>query len=473
MMNLTVKDLKIKAKEALERIRITKNISEEINSTMVTENITCEVKEYSNFVVCYRLDEQGKRMQYLEGDLKIKIHKAIYDRLVSEGVIIKEEKEVEFKPEPTAIDTNTKNDTKKRMDVKMQKLTVISNGIKKREEKIVNSIKEFVSTGEYQKIRPYNIVEVNFELSEIGEHIDSAMENIKNELVKYYKRNGAKNIVVKSCWSTSDKVYNGLRNKEYFAGWIEIEFEKEIKNLGRVANNLDKKIEDIVYIENRKLEEREKMVNVEDMIIEHIEEAEKNKKVVKFKPELTAIDTRNSKSAEMVVDVATEEIKVLDYGCGTGRNIKYIKNNTLAIVHGCDIPEQLEKEKEKHSKLMDERTVIAPATELENEAYDVVLNSHVLNVIESDEVKKIVVADIFQKLKEGGKAVIEVRTKSDVEGAKTKEKYGDGWKIRKGSSFTYQEGITKEKMVNLLSTVGFKIEEHIYNSSRHIVVASK
>ena len=397
----------------------------------------------------------------------------------------------------------------------MKKLTVISNGIEKREEKIVNSIKEFTSTGEYQKIRPYNIVEVNFELSETGEHIDSAIENIKNELVKYYKKNGAKNIVVKNCWSTSDKVYNGLRNKEYFAGWIEIEFEKEIKNIGRVANNLDKKIEDIVYIENRKLEEIEKMVNVEDMIIEHIEEmerefpnkkdvaeivtgaimeykgdwmklhsadkfdylwdilAEKNKGVVNFKPELTAIDTRNSKSAEMVVDVATEEIKVLDYGCGTGRNIKYIKNNTPAIVHGCDIPEQLEKEKEKHSKLIDERTVIAPATELENEAYDVVLNSHVLNVIESDEVKKIVVADIFQKLKEGGKAVIEVRTKSDVEGAKTKEKYGDGWKIKKGSSFTYQEGITKEKMVNLLSTVGFKIEEHIYNSSRHIVVASK
>ena len=82
-------------------------------------------------------------------------------------------------------------------------------------------------------------------------------------------------------------------------------------------------------------------------------------------------------------------------------------------------------------------------------------------------------ADIFQKLKEGGKAIIEVRTKQDVEGAKTKEKYGDGWKIKKGSSFTYQEGITKEKMINLVSSVGFKIEEHIYNSSRHIVVASK
>lgn len=197
------------------------------------------------------------------------------------------------------------------------------------------------------------------------------------------------------------------------------------------------------------------------------------KESVEFKPELTAIDTRNSKSAEIVAEVVTAETKVLDYGCGTGRNIKYIKNNTPAIVHGCDIPEQLEKEKEKHSKLMDERTIIAPASELENEAYDVVLNSHVLNVIESDEVKKIVVADIFQKLKEGGKAVIEVRTKSDVEGAKTKEKYGDGWKIKKGSSFTYQEGITKEKMISLVSSVGFKIEEHIYNSSRHIIQVVK
>ena len=416
----------------------------------------------------------------------------------------------------------------------MKKLTVISNGIKKREEKIVNPIQEFVATGEYAKTRKYNIVEVNFELSEIGEHIDSAMENIKNELVKYYKKNGAKNTVVKNCWSTSDKVYNGLRNKEYFAGWIEIEFEKEIKNLSRIANNLDKKIEDIVHAENRKLElaeaekeqeEMEKITITKDiseeinstMVTENItcevkkysnfvvcyrldaegkrmQYLEDDLKIkmhkdiydrlvaegvivienkVKFKPELTAIDTRNSKSAEIVTEIATTETKVLDYGCGTGRNIKYIKNNTPAIVHGCDIPEQLEKEKEKHSKLMDERTVIAPATELENEAYDVVLNSHVLNVIESDEVKKIVVADIFQKLKEGGKAIIEVRTKQDVEGAKTKEKYGDGWKIKKGSSFTYQEGITKEKMVNLLSTVGFKIEEHIYNSSRHIVVASK
>ena len=406
----------------------------------------------------------------------------------------------------------------------MKKISVIKNGISKETEKVTNSIQEFKSTGEFEKTRPYNVIDIDLELSEVGAHIESSMENITNELVKYYRRNGAKNIKIRNCWCTSDKIFNGLRNKEYYAGWIEIECEKEIKKLDRMVNNLDKKLYELVEAENKKMEEEVAMISVEDIIIDHIEEMERefpNKgniadivtnaimdysgdwlamhsadrfdylydllagesekvkkeqeqmKKIKFNPELTAIDTRNSKSAEMILEFTTEETKILDYGCGTGRNIKYIKNNSPARVDGCDIPEQLEKEKEKHSKLIDKRTVIAPAIELEKESYDVVLNSHVLNVIESDEVKKIVVADIFQKLKNGGKAIIEVRTKQDVEGAKTKEKYGDGWKIKKGSSFTYQEGITKEKMVNLLSNIGFKIEEHTYNSSRHIVVASK
>lgn len=330
----------------------------------------------------------------------------------------------------------------------MTKLLLISSGIKKEVERKMNTLKEYVSTGVYETERPYNIVEVNLELTEIGAHIDSAMENIKNELVRYYKRNGAKNIKVRNCWSTSEKVYSNTINKSCYAGWIELEFEKEIKNLGRTANNLDKKIEELVWNEN--------------------------KNIIKFNPELTAIDTKNSKSAELVTKMKTDsETKILDYGCGTGRNIRYMKNNIPAKIDGCDILEQLDKQKEKHSKLIDKRTSIALASELKSEYYDIVLNSHVLNVIESDEVKKMVVVDIFEKLKKGGKAIIEVRTKQDVEGAKTKEKHGDGWKIKKGSSFTYQEVITKEKMVRLVSSVGFKIEEHIYNSSRHMVQVVK
>ena len=82
------------------------------------------------------------------------------------------------------------------MDGEMKKLTVLSSGISKKEEKLINSIREFMTTGEYEKVRPYNVVEIDLELSEVGEHIESAMKNIAEELVKYYKRNGAKNIKI-------------------------------------------------------------------------------------------------------------------------------------------------------------------------------------------------------------------------------------------------------------------------------------
>ena len=196
--------------------------------------------------------------------------------------------------------------------------------------------------------------------------------------------------------------------------------------------------------------------------------------MVKFSPENTAIDTRNSKSAVMVADKVKENTKVLDYGCGTGRNIKYILEKTNAIVvDGTDIIQQLKKEKAKHDILREKGSLIELSEKLPSNYYDIILNSHVLNVVEKDEIKENILADMYDKLLEGGMAIIEVRTKKDVESAKTKEKYGDGWKIKKGNSYTYQEAISKEKMINLVSKVGFKIEEHICNSSNHIIIIRK
>ena len=195
---------------------------------------------------------------------------------------------------------------------------------------------------------------------------------------------------------------------------------------------------------------------------------------INFKPENTAIVKGNSASAVMLInDIAGAE-KILDYGCGAGRNIKYILDNTAnIIVHGTDIVEQLEKEKERHDQLRGAGCTIEASEQLEKNSYDKILNSHVLNVIESDEVKSLVVKDIYDKLKEGGKAYFEVRTKRDVESSKTKEVYGDGYKIKKGNSFTYQEALTKEKITLLLEGNGFNIVDHICNSSKHIITAVK
>lgn len=196
---------------------------------------------------------------------------------------------------------------------------------------------------------------------------------------------------------------------------------------------------------------------------------------IKFNPENTAIDTRYSTSANMIATSIEPNKKVLDYGCGTGRNMNHILETcgNMIDIDGTDIQEQLKKEEKKHQILREKGCSIETSDKIQNSSYDVVLNSHVLNVIESDDVKKFVVADIYDKLKIGGKAYIEVRTKKDVEGAKSKEPYNDGWKIKKGNSYTYQEGITKEKMTKLVSQVGFKIEKHIYNSSKHIVIVAK
>ena len=199
-------------------------------------------------------------------------------------------------------------------------------------------------------------------------------------------------------------------------------------------------------------------------------------KEVEFKPELTAIDTRQSKSAKMIVENTLAGDKILDYGCGTGRNMRYIQENlkeTNVEIMGCDIADQLKHNKEKHDNVRAMGMQILEDTQIPKNNFNIVLNSHVLNVIESDEIKQAVVNNIYDALVDGGRALIEVRTKKDVEGAKSKVAHGDGLKIKCKGEYTYQEGITKEKMVQLVTNAGFTIEEHTCNSSTHLIIVQK
>lgn len=209
---------------------------------------------------------------------------------------------------------------------------------------------------------------------------------------------------------------------------------------------------------------------------------------VKITPEVTAMNvSRESESARQLVKMMQldnkEEPTVLDYGCGLGRNMLYMKKETenkniFAYIHGTDTDEQIKniENSSNYNKLnpMVGRLKIYDNEYLKinNSKYDYILSSHVLNVV-MDDVKKIIIEDMYELLKEGGKAVIQVRTESDVTSAKTKEKYGDGWLIKKGKDTTYQEGITKEKMHKLLTDAGFKIINHRFTKSIHMVEVVK
>lgn len=295
------------------------------------------------------------------------------------------------------------------------------------------------------------------------------------------------------------KVYE--KNDFYIYGIGKNGKEKEYKTIRGVVNFLLKEYttciskevleKKIAELQATKEEPKETMFTYEEMndmykqamkkrgkkmevasVTDNVEKSEN--KSIQFHPQATAIKKGNSYSAKMLIeDIKSTKEKILDYGLGIGRNLEYIADNTNLKLFGVDIMEQIEKEKANHDKLRSQGHIIEPTEKNNLKGFDKILNSHVLNVVDSDEVKKFIVADIYDKLNEGGKAYIEVRTKADVESAKTKEKYKDGYKIKKGSVYTYQEGITKEKMLNLVTSVGFKVNQHIYNSSKHIIVCEK
>lgn len=196
-------------------------------------------------------------------------------------------------------------------------------------------------------------------------------------------------------------------------------------------------------------------------------------KTMNIKPELTAISTKHSKSAEMVAKMMTDDSTILDYGCGTGRNMTYLLEQGACSLCGTDIPEQLKAQEAKHDALMEQGCLIMESFYYAGNSFDLILCSHVLNVIEDDSVKQMVVKDIANLLAEGGKAIIEVRTAHDVESAKTKEAYKAGWLIKKGSAYTYQEALSKDKLENLCTSAGLTVVNHISNSSKHIIVVEK
>ena len=192
-------------------------------------------------------------------------------------------------------------------------------------------------------------------------------------------------------------------------------------------------------------------------------------------PEKTAINRGHSYSTELVTAQlqSTPDFYALDYGCGTGRNIAYMLDNSHCThIYGTDTLEQILLQKTSHDTLRDRGIAILTSQAYPDNFFDIILNSFVLNVV-TDDIKKTILADIYRLLREGGTAVIEVRTKKDIDSIKSKTPSGDGYIVSRGSYSTYQEAVSYVKLEALCTEIGFKIEAHHSTSTKHIITVSK
>ena len=311
--------------------------------------------------------------------------------------------------------------------------------------------------------------------------------NIINRVEKMNKL-----VKVQKAFEDMKKVSLGIEEIELYKNENSYMVVLQDSNKRISVNQFNNKIMVMVSYKNVELELDNKLVKTQQEAINYVIEIMNQKKeviisnksalkveeVMQISPESTAMNvTRESESARQLVKIMrlagdSDVANVLDYGCGLGRNINYMYNETgNYYIDGCDTQKQvnnIKKDTQKMDKFNSLGMVITTSDKLKKESYDYVLNSHVLNVV-PDDVKKVIVDDIYSLLVKGGKAVIQVRTASDVETATSKVKSGDGWLIKKGKKTTYQEGITQEKMVDLLTGAGFTIINHRFTKSIHMV----
>jgi len=116
--------------------------------------------------------------------------------------------------------------------------------------------------------------------------------------------------------------------------------------------------------------------------------------------------------------IITKKTKVLDYGCGRGADVKWLRSKGIKA-QGYDLHHQPKMPKGK---------------------FDVVTCFYVVNVIPTREERKTMIEDAVSKLKKGGVFVIATRLDSEINPLAKKQKWkkvNDGYQTTKGFQVGY------------------------------------
>lgn len=113
-------------------------------------------------------------------------------------------------------------------------------------------------------------------------------------------------------------------------------------------------------------------------------------------------------------EYAKDKNKILDYGCGTGRSLRFIRDLGYTDIVGVDISTDMIKEANQIDPMGDYRLIKSAKIPFEDNTFDIVFMSYVfLEVGDFDEIVKIL-SEIKRVLKKDGNVIIVTTIVSDI-----------------------------------------------------------
>ena len=169
--------------------------------------------------------------------------------------------------------------------------------------------------------------------------------------------------------------------------------------------------------------------------------------------------------------------KILDVGCGSGRNF----TRTKGTIYGVDFSKKMLVYARKKIKNFSIKAVLKNAhahnLPFKDNFFDSALCTSVLHCIQKPEYMEKSIQELFRVLKPKARALITVWNKKQPKFEKSKKEVTVGWNVRGKKHMRYYYLYERPELVSLIKKAGFKIIKvkdkdtpHGFYSKRNILV---
>lgn len=179
---------------------------------------------------------------------------------------------------------------------------------------------------------------------------------------------------------------------------------------------------------------------------------------------------RNKTPPEVEEFLKTKKGKILDLGCGSGRN--FVKNKNL-VFYGVDFSEKMLSFAEKNAKREKIKAKLfksgAETLPFKNKFFDSAIFISTLHCIDNQEKRRMALEELYRVMKPNAEAMISVWDKKSKKNISPEAKEGFViWKNNKKKLERYYYFYDKEELKKELKTCGFKIiKKESSSESKH------